>query len=243
MCRKYGKTDILQTSTDANGSLVSTEDYCYKPTKDEQSVKLIGQSIDDIIRYRVFNTFGKKMIANQEVDEENATGPIDFFNENPSDEFRRLLFGEPMKEGQEKLTYRNVSIFRRIRRLTRKAAEYGLEDNELLQFLTPVFEVSDDRETLPRLLLKSSQMNLAEQQKAILVSAFEQLLSHEDINVRRLARDIARFAYFSSYDQNTVNSFFDLVPPTYRIQYDKALAYGLKDSYSTFEAICSDKDE
>jgi hypothetical protein len=86
-------------------------------------------------------------------------------------------------------------------------------------------------------------MNLAEQQKAILVSAFEQLLSHEDINVRRLARDIARFAYFSSYDQNTVNSFFDLVPPTYRIQYDKALAYGLKDSYSTFEAICSDKDE
>lgn len=243
MCRKYGKTDILQTSTDANGSLVSTEDYCYKPTKDEQSVKLIGQSLDDIIRYRVFNTFGKKMLADQEVDEENATGPIDFFNENPSDEFRRLIFGEPMKEGQEKPTYRNVSIFRRIRRLTRKAAEYGLEDNELLQFLTPVFEVSDDRETLPRLLLKSSQMNLAEQQKAILVSAFEQLLSHDDIGVRRLARDIARFAYFSSYDQNTVNSFFDLVPPAYRIQYDKALAYGLKDSYSTFEAICSDKDE
>lgn len=243
MCRKYGKTDILQTSTDSNGSLVSIEDYCYKPTKDEQSVKLIGQSLDDIIRYRVFNTFGKKMIANQEVDEENATGPIDFFNENPSDEFRRLIFGEPMKEGQEKPTYRNVSIFRRIGRLTRKAAEYGLEDNELLQFLTPVFEVSDDRETLPRLLLKSSQMNLAEQQKAILVSAFEQLLSHDDIDVRRLARDIARFAYFSSYDQNTVNSFFDLVPPAYRIQYDKALAYGLKDSYSTFEAICSDKDE
>lgn len=243
MCRKYGKTDILQTSTDANGSLVSVEDYCYKPTKDEQSVKLIGQSIDDIVRYRVFNTFGKKMIADQEVDEENATGPIDFFNENPSDEFRRLIFGEPMKEGQEKPTYRNVSIFRRIRRFTRKAAEYGLEDNELLQFLTPVFEVSDERETLPRLLLKSSQMNLAEQQKAILVSSFEQLLNHDDINVRRLARDIARFAYFSSYDQNTVNSFFDLVPPAYRIQYDKALAYGLKDSYSTFEAICSDKDE
>ena len=51
------------------------------------------------------------MLADQEVDEENATGPIDFFNENPSDEFRRLIFGEPMKEGQEKPTYRNVSIF------------------------------------------------------------------------------------------------------------------------------------
>jgi hypothetical protein len=63
-------------------------------------------------------------------------------------------------------------------------------------------------------------MDIAEQEKQLLTSAFEQLLSHEDLSVRRLARDIARFAYFSTYDQNTVNSFFDLVPTQYRVQYD-----------------------
>jgi hypothetical protein len=39
--------------------------------------------------------------------------------------------------------------------------------------------------------------------------------------------DLVFYAYYSSYDQNVVNSFFDLVPPQYRKQYDLSLAKAL----------------
>ena len=44
-----------------------------------------------------------------------------------------------------------------------------------------------------------------------------------------LAEDLALFAYYSTFDSNTTNSFFDLVPTPRRSQYDEALSHALKD--------------
>ena len=237
MRRKYGEKQLIKTFMNQKNEVQQVEATGYNPKASDDVVKGLSQSMDDIIRYRVFKQFGQTILARYESDEENAKGPIDFFSSNPADEQRRLLFGLPIEKGKEP-SYLNYSIYDRIQALINRADEFGLEDNELLKFITPVAPTNKSKFNIPKLLLKSSQMDIAEQEKQLLTSAFEQLLSHEDLSVRRLARDIARFAYFSTYDQNTVNSFFDLVPTQYRVQYDQALAYGLKNPGSTFDAIC-----
>jgi hypothetical protein len=63
------------------------------------------------------------------------------------------------------------------------------------------------------------------------MAGFDQLLSSSDDEIRKLAEDLVFYAYFSTYDQNTVNSFFDLVPPDYRKQYDAALRYALNNNH------------
>ena len=72
-------------------------------------------------------------------------------------------------------------------------------------------------------------------------AAFGQLLEHQNEKVRKLAEDLAFYAFYSTYDQNVVNSFFHLVPAQYRRQYDKALAIALaklkKDKISRLDAI------
>ncbi|WP_173431856.1 hypothetical protein [Sharpea azabuensis] len=73
-------------------------------------------------------------------------------------------------------------------------------------------------------------MNVDQSEKQVLMSAFDQLLRHPEEKVRNLARDIAFYAYYSTYDTNTVNSFFDLVPFKYRMQYDVSLKRGLRNS-------------
>ena len=53
-----------------------------------------------------------------------------------------------------------------------------------------------------------------------------------------LARDVAFYAYYSTYDTNTVNSFFDLVPPEFRVQYDLSMRKALNgDSKNIINAI------
>jgi len=44
-----------------------------------------------------------------------------------------------------------------------------------------------------------------------------------------LAEDLALFAYYSTFDSNTVNSFFDLVPTPRRTQYDESLSKALNE--------------
>jgi hypothetical protein len=81
----------------------------------------------------------------------------------------------------------------------------------MLLYLNP--QPATDKFPIGRILLNESQMNTALDKKDVLMSSFYQLLVHPNKNVRMLARDVAFYAYYSTYDTNTVNSFFDLVPP------------------------------
>ena len=70
-------------------------------------------------------------------------------------------------------------------------------------------------------------MNTSEDQKQRLMSAFYDLLTHPSERVRKLARDLCIYGYYTSYNQNSRNNFVELIPPAYRIQYDNALAQAL----------------
>nr|DAH14271.1 MAG TPA: hypothetical protein [Caudoviricetes sp.] len=52
-------------------------------------------------------------------------------------------------------------------------------------------------------------------------------MTHPSKRVRRVARDLAIYAYYSTYDTNSAYSFSDIIPPRYRRQYDRALSLAL----------------
>lgn len=98
--------------------------------------------------------------------------------------------------------------------------------NELLNYLRP--QPADGRISIPRLLLKKTNRNTTMHEKNKLISAFDFLLKSNIPGIRRIARDIAVFSYYSTYNTNKYNTFFDLVPAEYRKQYDDALSKGVK---------------
>lgn len=230
-----------------DGKLVSIPKRGYKEIGNDDVVQSISTALDNIIRYRMLANAGVReynAISNnsrESLNIEDHTGPIDFTMGGDTnavrDKIRDLLFGneESKDEYGKNPLFSNVAKFIHFIK-THPEHEYAeglIEDgkmsNEFLDFLNP--QPANDKFPIGRLLLKQSQMNLGFDQKMILISAFDKLLRHPSEKVRRMARDIAFYAYYSTYDTNTVNSFFDLVPYYYRKQYDRALSFGLKGGH------------
>jgi hypothetical protein len=87
---------------------------------------------------------------------------------------------------------------------------YGEIINEFLAFIFP--QAPSQEFPVGRILLAKNQMQVDVQQKSVLRSAFDQLFRSPSLRIRLLAEDLALFAYYSTFDANTTNSFFDLVP-------------------------------
>lgn len=218
-------------------------------------VDIIATAIDDIMRFKVLTQLGSReyeKIGKPE-DKKNAVGPIDFTCGGSITEvqnaFKRLMFGDPYSK-----TERNRrTLFENIAKFTADiqkpnptedilAQSEGLVDangtliNEFLLYLSP----QPKSEAFPtgRLLLRKPPQNIAADEKEILISSFYELLTHPHIEVRKLAREIAFYAYYSTYDQSNNQSFFDLVPAEFRKQYDNTLRKGLnskRDRESIFD--------
>jgi hypothetical protein len=78
------------------------------------------------------------------------------------------------------------------------------------------------------MLFSRFKVGITETEKSQITSSFEFMLTHKNERVRRIARDIAIYAYYSTYDTSIASSFFDLVPYDYRCQYDNAIRDGLR---------------
>jgi hypothetical protein len=104
--------------------------------------------------------------------------------------------------------------------------EHGLLDNALLSYLRPT--PKSDKNPIPYMSFTKFKIGITETESSKITSSFEFMLTHKNPQIRRLARDIALYAYYSGYDTSGVNSFFDLVPYEYRRQYDDAISLGLK---------------
>ena len=239
-----------------NGEIKSTVKTGYKEISDDKQVQNIKNAIDNVIRYRVLQNVGSKDIKQTD----DFTGPIDFTCggdvEQVNKTIERLVFGEAEDKNNKNQKPRDTrSLFENVARLIEYVEEYPLSEsaegivdpmtgrvkNEFLLFLKP--QPASDRFPIGRMLLKKSQMQIAVEDKQILVSAFDALLRHKSKEVRRLAREVAFYAYYSTYDQNSTFSFFDLVPAYFRQQYDKALAKGLKyGKRQLISAISSTQD-
>lgn len=170
------------------------------------------------------------------------SGPIDFTFGGDTTimqaELYRIMFGDPYAT----TTYYKNSIFTNIAMLigqmqtadpeTMRKDYTGLVDpasgkiiNELLNYLRP--QPAGLNNKIPRMLLAKNNRNTVVSEKQRLSSSFDYMLKHNNPMVRKLARDIAIYSYYSTYNTNQVNSFFDLVPPYFRQQYDMSIKMGL----------------
>ena len=220
--------------------------YRWEKIYNDDSVQHVANAIDDVFRYRVLKN--SRYIA--------STGDDISLTENGNiqsvrDRFSRILFGD--KNAEEE--YERNSLFVNLAKFIKEIQEdpysskaqglVGSIDspnaiiNELLNFLSP--QPATKTNPIGRLLLHQSQMNTADLEKMTMVSAFGQLLTHEDPYVRRLAEDLVFYAYYSTYNTSTPNSFFDLVPASFRKSYDDALKEGLLLTSEELLCLISDR--
>lgn len=228
----------------SNGTLIQEPLDLYGEIKDEDFIKSISQAIDDIMRYRVLMHNGVRTLNRfkRSQDEGSYSGPIDFtFGGDPqilASELERLFNG--LKESEDE--YSRNSVFKNLADLIRDIQQNGFSEdyegltdpntgeiiNDFLKFLLPQLPSSTNE--IGRMLLFKNAMSMDPDEKPVLIAGFDQLLRHSNKKIRRIARDVAIYAYYSTYDVNTANSFFDLVPAYYRKQYDLALKMGLRAS-------------
>lgn len=231
MQRMYGEAIFEDVSGGfQNKKVVGTgwQDKIYNP----QNPIAMAKALDNLFRFNALFNWGTS-IYEDEVNRNPNTEMIDLTlggnKQAIAEKMRNLYFG-----GEGK-----ANIFARVRGLMAdmkadpkkmqdgKRKYAGLVDNtgniinDLLLYLQPL--LASNKYPIGRMMLAESQMDVPGHMKQRYVSAFYQLLSHSDEEIREVAKDLVIFAYYSQYDQNTPGSFFDLVPPEYRAQYDQSL--------------------
>jgi hypothetical protein len=235
--------------TDANGNKLHTHDKIYGATIANE----ISIAIENVMRHRMLEQYGTpNMLPDDEyswskVERDNSySGPIDFtfggYSDERNKELKRIMFGDKQSNDpyEQNSIFRNISIL--IQRLENSSMEErsgvfrglvnqnGRVINELLNYLRP--QPENDKYPIPTLLLKKTNRNTESSEKNRLISAFDFLLHNSTPNIRRLGRDLAIYAYYSTYNTNKHNTFFDVVPMYYREQYDQALAKGVEEQNS-----------
>ena len=124
----------------------------------------------------------------------------------------------------------------------------GKIKNELLNYLQEL--PADNEETqLDRIVLTESSMNNDFDRDNQLVTAFADLLYHDDSIIREFANNLAKYAYLTSYDERGVNSFFGLVPNQWKqeVGYIDAIRHALgmfakQNSEDAFNLIAEGED-
>lgn len=236
----YGFVDV----TDKDKNKLHLYDRVY----DKRVVQAVSDAAENVIRQRMLFFYGSpKLYDDDSYDfdmlekQSEYSGPIDFtFGgsiEQLHKELKRLYFGDPTSSDP----YEQGSLFKNIASVIQQLENSPIEDrngrfaglvsiegrvvNELLNYLRP--QPAGGNLSVPRLLLKKTNRNTTLHEKNKLISSFNFLLKNNNKTIRRLARDIAIFAYYSTYNTNKHNTFFDIVPPEYRYRYDTALSRGV----------------
>lgn len=260
-----GVSELSVEKPTPDGNFTIDTQLGYEDVYKQESVAAVSEAIDNIMRYRILRNakVAKPDSKNsKEFDYTTYAGPIDFTcGNNPeavSENMKRLLFGDP--KGKDK--YSQNDLFKNLAQVidmlehtdayknpavTKFAIESGLLDidgklnNEFLKFLRP--QTASDKFPIGRMLLAKSSFGITGQEESILISAFNDLLENRNPTIRRLARDLAFYAYYSAYDTNGVNSFFKFVPAFYRQQYDRALKHALMQNKSNLYSIIKNTTE
>ena len=203
-------------------------DTMYEKELNREKIKAMGNAIDNIMRFN--SMFNAGVYSSEELPE----GSIDFtFGRNKAEiikNWKRILFGD---EKTKPLYSRLGELQKNLKDPKKKWDYFDLIDekdgslhNDLLDILVP--QSPNSKFSIGRITLATSLIDKDSQGRRKLMASFAQLLNSQSEDVADIARDLVFYAYYSSYDQNVVNSFFDLVPPQYRKQYDNALSTALK---------------
>lgn len=253
LCAVNGSTELNVEKPNASGGFIIEKQLGYKDVYDENTIKSLSQALDNVMRYYVLRNAINTKYNPADFDYSTFVGPIDFTCGNDinrvQEYMHRIMFGDPNATDE----YGKNDIFKNVSILLDKLQHYetkgedvknfainsGLLDmdgklsNEFLSLLRP--QTASVKFPVGRMLLAKSSYGITGQEESRLVSAFNDLLENNDPTIRRLARDLAFYAYYSSYDTNSVHSFFKFVPAYYRQQYDKVLKFALLQNQTNLE--------
>ena len=168
----------------------------YKDTTDQDFVTEMNKAIESVVRARVSSN-------------------LDVFNKSNEELYSMLT-------GQNSMCYRLTKIKQYLLENSDKFPFMVNKDtatitNALLNYMQE-YPADNEKRSLDRIILFNSSMNNDIQTEERLISAFDDLLTSEDEYIRQFAEDLAVYAYLTSYDNPGVNSFFNLVPLSWKIK-------------------------
>lgn len=161
----------------------------YKHVGDKKLVKILNQSIESIVRARI-----TRQVSRFQVSDSKLSGM--FYGKNTI--CKKL-------SGVKQYIIENKDEFPYL------VGQDGVIKNDLLNYLQE-YSGNGVSQKADRILLFNSSMDNSVSTENKLISAFSDLLeSHNDL-IKEFANDLALYAYFTSYDNRGVNSFYHLVP-------------------------------
>lgn len=208
-------------------------DFLYsntKPLRNTDDVVMLDGLLRRVLQFNsMFNSNLDQLREKYNISQDTVDLSFDGNLEQLQNYWSLLLFG----------TDRYPDIFQRTNDIIKKINESddieyddlkidGEISNEFLNFIAaiPSRRVGAVVKKLGTIQLKSQLSRVTEQKKIALSIAFEQLLEHENPEIRKWARDLVIYSYYSSTNRNTYNSFFEIVPMRYRRVFD----FGIKDA-------------
>lgn len=168
--------------------------FKYKATSNKEYVGALSNKVESIIRAKVTANNTDLMLTDSDINS--------------------ILFGK------DSIARRLNSIKNYIRvnkdnvNLITFVDESGNITNELLNYLQAV--TSNNKRNISYINTSTSTMNNSRYYEDRLRSAFYDLLTSEDNTIREFAETLVKYSFLTSYDNRTPNSFFNLVPMSYK---------------------------
>lgn len=176
-----------------NGSLSI---QLYRPTSNKELVKKINEKVESIIRAKV-------VIAGTDI--------------RLSDEqLNNMAFGKDNIASRLNAVKNYIRKNKQDPNLVTLVDEQGNITNDLLNYLQGI--TISNKNKANKIVTATSSLNNSRYYEDRLRSAFYDLLTNDDEMVRKLAEDLVKYAFVTSYDNRTPNSFFNVVPMEYKQQ-------------------------
>lgn len=168
----------------------------YRPTSNKELVKKINEKVESIIRAKV-------VIAGTDI--------------RLSDEqLNSMAFGKDNIASRLNAVKNYIRKNKQDPNLVTLVDEQGNITNDLLNYLQGI--TISNKNKANKIVTATSSLNNSRYYEDRLRSAFYDLLTSDDEIVRKLAEDLVKYAFVTSYDNRTPNSFFNVVPMEYKQQ-------------------------
>lgn len=170
--------------------------YQYKATSNKELVKKISDRIESIIRAKVVMNGTNLRLEDEEIN--------------------KLVYGS------ENIAKQLNSVKNYIRKnqtdpnLVTLVNADGTISNDMLNYLQGI--TISKKNKLNKITTITSSMNNSRYFEDRLRSAFYDLLTNDDPVIKDFAERLVKYAFLTSYDNRTPNSFFNLVPMEYKEQ-------------------------
>ena len=259
---KKGRERVKSKSEDEKKSKWDVQTITtFKPFMKQDTVDALSQAINNLMRFNILINVGKFGVSGNALDRFEARrdrlltsnnedfdsydyleeGPIDFVYGGDYNKIvtnvMRLFYGD---NNQPSLPMRVKRFISDVLNDPYGEDAVGIVENgkiinDFLLYLNPIPATKDI--SVDRLNLNESAIRTSKEKKEVLQAYWNDLLTHPSRRVRQLARDIAIYSYYTTYDTSTTNTITDIIPPYFRQYYDQAIASAVKQEGVKLEDV------